>query len=56
MRKEREVDQSVREGRNYEKRTDYGRHEKGHGHMREYAISSGAPHIHYPSDTVQDSR
>ncbi|VDK85376.1 unnamed protein product [Litomosoides sigmodontis] len=56
-RKEREVDQSVRDGRNYERRIDYGsRHEKGHGHMREYAISSGAPHSYYPSDTVEDSR
>ncbi|CAG9540525.1 unnamed protein product, partial [Cercopithifilaria johnstoni] len=59
MRKERESDQGARDGRNYERRTDYGRHEKGHGLMREYAISSGAAQSYYPSDTiaaVEDSR
>uniref|UniRef100_A0A0R3S5A3 SH3 domain-containing protein n=1 Tax=Elaeophora elaphi TaxID=1147741 RepID=A0A0R3S5A3_9BILA len=59
MRKDRESDQSGRDGRSYERRTDYGRHEKGHGPMREYAISSGAAQSYYPSDTigvVEDSR
>ncbi|VBB33825.1 unnamed protein product [Acanthocheilonema viteae] len=52
MRKERESDQSVRDVRNYDRRTDYGRHEKGHGFMRDYTISSGATQSYYPSDTV----
>lgn len=59
MRKEREPDQSSRDGRSYERRADYGRHEKGHGLMREYPISSGATQSYYPSDNVasiEDSR
>uniref|UniRef100_A0A915PUT8 SH3 domain-containing protein n=1 Tax=Setaria digitata TaxID=48799 RepID=A0A915PUT8_9BILA len=56
MRKEREPDQSAR---GYERRTDYGRIEKGHGPIRDYGVSTSAAQSYCPSETitsVEDSR
>ncbi|MCP9258838.1 Peripheral-type benzodiazepine receptor-associated protein 1 [Dirofilaria immitis] len=57
IRKERESEQGARDARNYERRTDYSRIEKGHGPIREYNVLAGGTQPYYPSEAAtEDSR